>query len=168
MKRGTSTPFTCPECHGVLEKLQEGKLERFRCHAGRAFTPSALLVGITAVVGETMWGLEEATMLLWQMGDEFQSLGQMETTQLFFKKAREAAKNAQIVHDSLPQHDIRSKLNMEKREADPSLRPNGCVDLINRLPFHIHGGAQSRRFKKEKDQARNPQKILQQLPPGYN
>jgi two-component system, chemotaxis family, protein-glutamate methylesterase/glutaminase len=110
-------------------KLQEGKLARFRCHTGHAFTPSALLAGITAVVGETMWqamrGLEEATMLLRQMGDKFQSLGQAATAELFFEKAREAAKNAQVVHDSLPQHeqlsrDIRRETNRGKNQSDRS------------------------------------------------
>jgi two-component system, chemotaxis family, protein-glutamate methylesterase/glutaminase len=43
MEVGTLTPFTCPECHGALVRIAEGKMSRFRCHTGPAYTDSALL-----------------------------------------------------------------------------------------------------------------------------
>jgi two-component system chemotaxis response regulator CheB len=113
MKWGELTPFTCPECHGVLVKLQEDKLTRFRCHTGHAFTPSTLLAGVTAVISETMWqamrGLEEAVMLLRKMGADLESQGQSNVASLFYEKADAAAKQARIVHDSLPHHEQLSR-----------------------------------------------------------
>ncbi len=34
---GELTPYTCPECHGVLTSIKEGNNIRFRCHTGHAF-----------------------------------------------------------------------------------------------------------------------------------
>lgn len=42
MNFGELTPYTCPECHGVLTQLQDGKRARFRCHIGHAFSANSL------------------------------------------------------------------------------------------------------------------------------
>ena len=39
LQLGAPSIFTCPECHGVLLHLQHGRLQRFRCHTGHAFSP---------------------------------------------------------------------------------------------------------------------------------
>lgn len=31
------SPFTCPECHGVLAPMDQGGILRVRCHTGHAF-----------------------------------------------------------------------------------------------------------------------------------
>ncbi len=47
MKLGELTPYTCPDCHGVLSSLKDGKRVRFRCHTGHAFSADALLATVT-------------------------------------------------------------------------------------------------------------------------
>ena len=42
---GPLSPYTCPECHGVLVQLQDGDFTRFRCHTGHAYSPSSILGG---------------------------------------------------------------------------------------------------------------------------
>ena len=37
MEIGPASPFACPECHGVLMQISEGKRTRYRCHTGHAF-----------------------------------------------------------------------------------------------------------------------------------
>lgn len=109
MEWGELTPFTCPECHGVLVRLYEGKLARFRCHTGHAFTPNALLAEVTEAVEHQLWqamrGLEECTMLLKHMGEHFQQAGQNDIAALFFTKARDNGERARVVHESLPRHE---------------------------------------------------------------
>jgi len=46
---GELTPYTCPECHGVLSALQEGDRIRFRCHTGHAFSADTLLASISEI-----------------------------------------------------------------------------------------------------------------------
>ena len=40
MQVGELTPFTCPECHGVLVALREHKMTRYRCHTGHGYSDS--------------------------------------------------------------------------------------------------------------------------------
>src|SRR5438105_3068855 len=42
-KLGQPSVFTCPACRGALWEIQEGKLTRYRCHIGHAFSPDSLL-----------------------------------------------------------------------------------------------------------------------------
>lgn len=39
---GTASPFACPDCGGVLNQIDRGSEERFRCQVGHAFTPLGL------------------------------------------------------------------------------------------------------------------------------
>ena len=65
---GTASDYTCPECHRVLVRIEEGRLVRFRCHNGHAFSPSTLLADINASIDRGIWdavrALEERGLLL--------------------------------------------------------------------------------------------------------
>src|SRR5207237_7538128 len=39
---GRPSEFACPACGGVLNEVHEGKLLRFRCRVGHAYTPASL------------------------------------------------------------------------------------------------------------------------------
>ncbi len=55
MQFGELSPFTCPECRGVLAELREGKIVRFRCHTGHAFSANSLLEGANEQVEARLW-----------------------------------------------------------------------------------------------------------------
>lgn len=113
MNEGELTPFTCPECHGVLIRLIEGKLLRFRCHTGHAYTASSLLSDLSKDVEATMWqamrGLEESTLLLDQIGEHFKAQGAPEAAAIFSGKAEMTAKRARVIHDSVFKQEILSE-----------------------------------------------------------
>lgn len=71
MSLGTLSPYTCPECHGALVQLRDGKMARFRCHTGHGFTINGLLAAIGESIDKTLWSavrvLEERLLLLEQM-----------------------------------------------------------------------------------------------------
>ncbi|MGM0952579.1 MAG: chemotaxis protein CheB [Pseudomonadota bacterium] len=52
---GDQVPYNCPDCGGVLWKVTEGKLLRYRCHTGHAFTASVLLAQQAVKIEETLW-----------------------------------------------------------------------------------------------------------------
>ncbi|WLD57205.1 chemotaxis protein CheB [Salinispirillum sp. LH 10-3-1] len=52
---GEQVPFNCPDCGGVLWQMADGKLLRYRCHTGHAFTSSALLAQQSVKIEETLW-----------------------------------------------------------------------------------------------------------------
>ncbi|KMO18787.1 glutamate methylesterase [Methylobacterium platani JCM 14648] len=41
-RRAEPAPITCPDCGGVLSQLREGRVLRFRCQVGHAYTAEAL------------------------------------------------------------------------------------------------------------------------------
>jgi two-component system chemotaxis response regulator CheB len=100
---GELTPLTCPECSGALISIKEGKLIRYRCHTGHAFTASTLLAEVTKSIEESFWkaakSLEETVMLLEQSGKQFAEGGNEKAAEQFFEKARETRRRAQQAHE---------------------------------------------------------------------
>jgi two-component system, chemotaxis family, protein-glutamate methylesterase/glutaminase len=109
LNMGEFTPFTCPECNGVLIRLVEGKFIRFRCHTGHAFTASALLAEVTKTVEDKLWqgmrGLEETAMLLDKISEHFDSQGSSDSSRFFKRKAASIRKRARTIHDSVFQQE---------------------------------------------------------------
>jgi two-component system chemotaxis response regulator CheB len=100
MDVGPLTPLTCPECEGVSVKLKEGKLSRFRCHAGHAYSTTALLSGVMEKIDESYWAamrsLEEAVMLMEQASKDFKKEGEDKAAAVFLDQARLAAEQARF------------------------------------------------------------------------
>jgi two-component system chemotaxis response regulator CheB len=118
------TPFTCPECHGVLVKIIEGKMARFRCHTGHAYSDSSLLEGVMTATGEMLWqvmrSLEEGVMLLNQMGQSLQVAGNSERAKIFFEKAQELEKRSDTFHETVLKHESLSGDNLgQDTQKDP-------------------------------------------------
>ena len=65
---GDPSPFACPDCHGVLLKLDEDGRTRFRCHTGHAYSVESLVAGATDGIEHALWSairaLEEAALLM--------------------------------------------------------------------------------------------------------
>jgi two-component system chemotaxis response regulator CheB len=105
MNCGELTPFTCPECNGVLVKLREGKIDRFRCHTGHAYSSSALLSGVMEKIDQSYWdamrSLEEAAMLLEHTGKSLAEAGQADAGTLFLEQARDTADQARMLRKTV-------------------------------------------------------------------
>jgi two-component system chemotaxis response regulator CheB len=57
---GRVSRFTCPECHGTLWEINDGRLLRFRCHVGHAYTAEVMLAAQSVKAEEMLWGLMRA------------------------------------------------------------------------------------------------------------
>lgn len=109
LNEGRLTPYTCPECHGVLAAFSEGARMRFRCHTGHAFSADSLLATITENIEESLWSairsIQESERLLNHMGDHFAEINQPKLAAMYFKKAKEAASRAHIVRQAVLNHE---------------------------------------------------------------
>ena len=119
--KGQLTPFTCPDCHGALTQLIEGKLIRYRCHTGHAYTVSALLSEVTesveSMLYQAMRGLEETKMLLHNIDMHFTKTMQTQVAELFFSKADQTGRQARIVHESILKHEsLSGDLQFERQK----------------------------------------------------
>ena len=95
MNFGSVTPYTCPDCHGVLFELTDGpSIRRFRCHTGHAFSADSLLSALTENIEDSVWtairAIEESVLLLNQMGTYLADNNHTERSALYFRKAFEA------------------------------------------------------------------------------
>jgi two-component system chemotaxis response regulator CheB len=94
LRFGAPSTFTCPECHGVLALLREGKIVRFRCHTGHAFSAGSLLTSTTEDAQARLWdavrAVDETVFLLNKLGEEFAKSGDTAAAEKCFDKAREA------------------------------------------------------------------------------
>jgi len=109
MQFGELTPYTCPECHGVLSKLRNENIVRYRCHTGHAYSADALMAALTEKVEDGLYnairGMDEAIMLLNHMGDHFAEVNQPKAAALYFKKAKEAEERSQWVRKAALSHE---------------------------------------------------------------
>ena len=123
-KSGELTPYTCPECHGVLAKLQEGGHVRFRCHTGHAFSADALLAAISETIEHALWNairnIRESVFFLNHMGDHFADANQPKLAAVYFKKANEAELRAQMILQAVHNHEYinADMIGEEARQTD--------------------------------------------------
>ncbi len=52
---GIRSDYTCPECKGPLREIHDGKLLRFRCRVGHAYTGDALVDSQADAVDAALW-----------------------------------------------------------------------------------------------------------------
>ena len=104
MNYGEFSAFTCPECHGVLVRLQEGGRLRFRCHTGHAYSAESLLSDLNESVEMSLWNsvraLEEEVMLLEHLSkhaDEAELPGQASR---YRREIRSAMQRLQAVREA--------------------------------------------------------------------
>jgi two-component system chemotaxis response regulator CheB len=109
MDLGELSPFTCPECHGVLARIKDGNLSRFRCHTGHAFSPDTLLSAMTEEVESRLWdairGLDETIMMLNNVGDHFAEHDQPRLAGKYFHKAKDARERSDKIREAIFSHE---------------------------------------------------------------
>nr|WP_294781239.1 chemotaxis protein CheB [uncultured Flavobacterium sp.] len=117
---GELSPFTCPECHGVLSKIIEGNVQRFRCHTGHAFSAAVLLESLQTRIENDLYtamaGMDECSMLLNHLGDHLAEMNNSSAAAFYFIKAKETDTHAQALRRNLKNFQ---QLSYLMPEGDP-------------------------------------------------
>ena len=100
---GKASKYTCPECHGVLVQIEEGRLVRFRCHTGHAYSLKSLITEVNDAVDVSLWStiraIEERILILGQMADLAERNGQHEKALQLRAKAELAEQKCQPLRE---------------------------------------------------------------------
>ncbi|HEX8272751.1 MAG TPA: chemotaxis protein CheB [Longimicrobiaceae bacterium] len=121
MDLGPFTPFTCPECHGVLVSLKEGGVPRFRCHTGHAYSLDSLLSAVGESLEDTLWtalrAVEEGILLLDHVAAHVRGTGEDHAAaEAFERQAREADGIAAKVREAVMRHRTVSRGALAREE----------------------------------------------------
>ena len=125
---GTLSPYTCPECHGVLAMLKEGSLAYFRCHTGHAYSMDTLLAALTETIEDNLYStlrsMDEAIILLNHLGDHYAEANQAKLAALYFQKVQEAQNRADLIRQAVAQHQILSQdlLRQQSQEVPDDIQ----------------------------------------------
>jgi two-component system chemotaxis response regulator CheB len=113
LEMGEPSNFACPECHGVLEKIKEGNITRFRCHTGHAYSIDTLMAAVSEKIEDSLYnairGIDESIMLLNHIGDHFAEINHPKLAALYFRKAQEAQARAGVVRKAAVSNEQLSK-----------------------------------------------------------
>jgi two-component system chemotaxis response regulator CheB len=102
---GKPSPFGCPECGGVLWEIKEGKLVRFRCRTGHAFSPHSLIASQSEQLEESFWSalraLEEKAALMLRMAEQARANNRIYSAKRFEQQGQDAQHRAGLVRQLL-------------------------------------------------------------------
>jgi two-component system, chemotaxis family, protein-glutamate methylesterase/glutaminase len=100
-KLGTLSPFTCPECQGPLWEIEEGRLVRYRCHAGHALTAEAMLSAQATEAENMIERLlrvhQQRAAMAYRIAARDRAEGRVESARRMEEKAREYEGDAEMI-----------------------------------------------------------------------
>ena len=98
---GAPSPYSCPECGGVLREVEDGDSLRFRCRVGHAFTADGVLEGQDESVENALWtalrALQERAALSERLAERVGNAGAERSRKRFEAVAEEARAQAETI-----------------------------------------------------------------------
>lgn len=98
---GEVSGFTCPECTGPLFEIQEGRLVRYRCRVGHAYTADGVLDGKEEALEDALYAalntLEESADMAEKLAARSRQGGHGHAVKRFETRARGARKQAETI-----------------------------------------------------------------------
>lgn len=102
---GDPSPFSCPDCGGVLWAIQDDDLARYRCRVGHAWTQDGLLMQQTETVDTALWtalrALEENASLHRNMAKRASARGSHDLVRRFEENAEVSERRAHVIRQAL-------------------------------------------------------------------
>lgn len=104
-KPGTPSPYSCPDCGGVLWELQDAEMLRFRCRVGHAYASDTLSALQADAVETALWtalrALEEQAAVKKRVGERMRRQSYDAAAAQALRRAREIEAQAERVRELL-------------------------------------------------------------------
>ncbi|HEV2653341.1 MAG TPA: chemotaxis protein CheB, partial [Ktedonobacteraceae bacterium] len=102
---GEPSPYSCPECGGVLWETHDGALTRFRCRTGHAFSVESVLAEQSEQIEQALWvalkTLDENASLSRRMAKQARQNGHAWLAEHLEARVREAEQHAILLRQVL-------------------------------------------------------------------
>ncbi len=102
---GTLTALTCPECGGPIYELHDGKLMRFRCRSGHAYSAESMLAERSESTEAALWeavnALMESAHLSEKMARDARRRGHERVAERLEERMHASARRAEMIRDVL-------------------------------------------------------------------
>ena len=101
--------LTCPECGGALWEMRSGKLLRYRCHVGHAYSAEGLVSEQSRTLEAALWSalraLEESAALRRRMAERARSGTMSMMAEQYQRQAEDAEARAALIRQTLMADD---------------------------------------------------------------
>ncbi len=98
---GQPSPYSCPDCGGVLWEIPEEQYVHYRCRIGHAFSPEAMLSAQDDLLEEALWSamktLEESARLSHRLAATERVRGHGWLVERFEEKERQARAQVEVI-----------------------------------------------------------------------
>jgi two-component system chemotaxis response regulator CheB len=102
---GVPSPFSCPDCRGVLRVVEDVAPMRYRCRTGHAWSPESLAAAQGTAVETALWealrALDERAELCSRLTGDAQARGQQISGAHWARRAAEASRSADVIRELL-------------------------------------------------------------------
>src|SRR5262249_53318370 len=115
---GKRSVFSCPECNGVLWELDDGKLFRFRCHVGHAYSAEAMNLAmednLKNALGNALRVLDERIAITKALEQRARDRGHHRSAESWADRVREAERDSAVIRESVKVLDMAATGNGAK------------------------------------------------------
>lgn len=105
---GNPSPYSCPDCGGVLNDLDDGAVLRFRCRVGHAYSADSLLHSQRDTIEDALYtalrALEERTEISDRLAEDARGAGREWSRAHFRRRADEARASSAVLRSMLTEH----------------------------------------------------------------
>jgi two-component system chemotaxis response regulator CheB len=114
---GQPSPYSCPDCGGVLWAINDNEFTRFRCRVGHAFAPETMLGAQQEQLEEALWSatktLEETVRLSSRLAATERLRGHDWMARRFEQKERDARAHIEVIRRYLRDDDDTVPIEVE-------------------------------------------------------
>lgn len=107
---GEPSGFSCPNCAGVLWRIEDHGFLRFRCRVGHAWSAESLLHEQSGVLDGALWmalrSLEERAALHRELGRRAEESGRRISAARFGERAAETGEAARVIRQLLTEREL--------------------------------------------------------------
>ena len=106
----TPSRYTCPDCGGTLFEITEGKVKRFRCRVGHAFSDHSLLAAQDEQTENILWAaqraLEERADMLSRLASRYKERNHEALARRYSLRAEASARQALQMKELLESSEL--------------------------------------------------------------